>query len=227
MANPVVLLHGFTGSSASTWTESGLTLLLEEGGRTAIALDLLGHGDRPKPHDPAAYVDIEGDVLDRLPDGPVDGIGFSMGAITLLALAARHPDRFERLVLGGVGRNVIERDPEQAKRIAAGVAGDAPGEDLQAQMFARYAREDGNDPEALSAFMRRPGGGLRPEELADVTASCLVVIGDQDFAGPGEPLVDALPHARLVTLRGVDHFSLPKQFGFVDATLEFLDAVPV
>lgn len=226
MANPVVLLHGFTGSSASTWTESGLALLLEEGGRTALPLDLLGHGDRPKPHDPEAYSDIEDDVLERLPDGPVDGIGFSMGAITLLALAARHPDRFGRLVLGGVGRNVIERDPEQAARIAAGVAGEAPGEDLQAQMFARYAREDGNDPEALSAFMRRPSGGLQPAELANVTASCLVVIGDQDFAGPGEPLVDALADARLVTLRGVDHFSLPKQFGFVDETLEFLDAVP-
>ncbi len=226
MPNPVVLLHGYTGSSASTWTESGLALLLDEGGRSALPLDLLGHGDRPKPHDPEAYADVEGDVLERLPEGQVDGIGFSLGAITLLALAARHPERFGKLVLGGVGRNVIERDPEQAKRIAAGVAGDAPGEDLQAQMFARYAREDGNDPEALSAFMRRPGGGLRPEELADVTASCLVVIGDQDFAGPGEPLVEALPHARLVTLRGVDHFSLPKQFGFVDETLEFLDAVP-
>lgn len=226
MANPVVLLHGFTGSSASTWTESGLALLLDEGGRTAIPLDLLGHGDRPKPHDPEAYVALEDDVLERLPDGQVDGIGFSMGAITLLALAARHPERFGRLVLGGIGRNVLERDEEQAKRIAAGVAGEAPGEDLQAQMFARYARQDGNDPEALAAFMRRPRGGLQPSELVDVTASCLVVIGDQDFAGPGEPLVEALPDARLVTLRGVDHFSLPKQFGFVDETLEFLDAVP-
>ena len=52
------------------------------------------------------------------------------------------------------------------------------------------------------------------------------MIGDQDFAGPGEPLVEALADARLVTLRGVDHFSLPKQFGFVDETLQFLDAVP-
>ncbi|MEO1063317.1 MAG: alpha/beta fold hydrolase [Actinomycetota bacterium] len=226
MANPVILLHGFTGSSASTWTESGLALLLDEGGRTALPLDLLGHGDRPKPHDPEAYVGLEDDVLDRMPDGQVDGIGFSMGAITLLALAARHPDRFGRLVLGGIGRNVLERDEEQAKRIAAGVAGEAPGEDLQAQMFARYAREDGNDPEALAAFMRRPRGGLQPGELGNITATCLVVIGDQDFAGPGEPLVEALPDARLVTLRGVDHFSLPKQFGFVDETLEFLDAVP-
>ena len=37
----------------------------------------------------------------------------------------------------------------------------------------------------------------------------LVVLGDQDPAGtltPGDGLVTALPDARLVTLRGVDHF---------------------
>jgi hypothetical protein len=27
-------------------------------------------------------------------------------------------------------------------------------------------------------------------------------------------------------LPGVDHFSLPKQFGFIDAALDFLDCVP-
>lgn len=227
MAAPVVLLHGFTGSSASTWTESGLTLLVEEGGRTAVPLDLLGHGDRPRPHDPEAYAAVEDDVLERLPAGTVDGIGFSMGAIVLLTLAARHPDRFGRLVLGGVGRSIVERDPDRAARIAAGVAGEAPAEDLTAQMFARYAREDGNDPEALAAFMRRPTPTLGPSELAAVTASCLVVLGDQDFAGPGDPLVAALPDARLVTLAGVDHFALPRRYEFVDHALEFLECRPL
>jgi hypothetical protein len=53
----------------------------------------------------------------------------------------------------------------------------------------------------------------------------LVVIGDRDFAAPADPLVEALPDARLVTLRNVDHFATPESFGFIDATLEFLDAV--
>jgi pimeloyl-ACP methyl ester carboxylesterase len=53
----------------------------------------------------------------------------------------------------------------------------------------------------------------------------LVVLGDRDFAGPAEPLVDALPDARLVSLREVDHFATPKDFGALDAVLEFLDAV--
>ena len=39
-------------------------------------------------------------------------------------------------------------------------------------------------------------------------------------------MVDALPDARLVTLRNVDHFATPESFGFIDAALEFIDAVP-
>ena len=54
----------------------------------------------------------------------------------------------------------------------------------------------------------------------------LVVIGDRDFAGPADELVEALPDARLVVLRNVDHFATPESFGFIDAALEFLDAVP-
>ena len=54
----------------------------------------------------------------------------------------------------------------------------------------------------------------------------LVVIGDRDFAGPADRLVGALPDARGVTLRNVDHFATPESFGFIDATLDFLDAAP-
>ena len=51
-----------------------------------------------------------------------------------------------------------------------------------------------------------------------------MVIGDKDFAGPGEPLAEALPEGQLVTLRNVDHFATPKDFGCIDAALDFLGA---
>ena len=54
----------------------------------------------------------------------------------------------------------------------------------------------------------------------------LVILGDKDFAGPAEPLVDALPDARLVTLRGIDHFQSTRDFTCIDAALEFIDAIP-
>ncbi len=63
--------------------------------------------------------------------------------------------------------------------------------------------------------------------LAAITCPTLVVFGDRDFAGPGDPLVAALPNGTLRTLKNVDHFATPEAFGFIDATLEFLDAVPL
>ena len=51
-----------------------------------------------------------------------------------------------------------------------------------------------------------------------------MILGDKDFAGPGEPLVELLPDAELVTLRNVDHFATPKDFGCIDAALDFLGA---
>ena len=59
-----------------------------------------------------------------------------------------------------------------------------------------------------------------------MTCPTLVIIGDRDFAGPPEPLVDALPAAQLVVLRGVDHFRTPSEFDCIDAALEFVEAVP-
>ena len=50
----------------------------------------------------------------------------------------------------------------------------------------------------------------------------LVVLGDRDFAGPADPLMAALPNARLKMLRNVDHHATPKDFGFLDAALSFL-----
>jgi pimeloyl-ACP methyl ester carboxylesterase len=224
---PVVLVHGWGGSFEATWRRSGFTDLLADAGRPVIGVDLLGHGAAPKPHDPAAYADLTSRVLDALPPEPVDAVGFSLGAMTLLRLAIDHPGRLRRLVVSGVGRNLFERDDERAAAILAGVEGSGDPEDNIGRLFGQYARADGNDPEALAAVLRRPDAQpLRAEALAAVTIPVLAVNGDREFAGPVDPLVAALPDARAVVLRNVDHFATPEAFGFIDATLEFLGAIP-
>ncbi len=224
---PVVLVHGWGGSFAATWRRSGFTELLADAGRPVIGVDLLGHGEAPKPHDPAAYADLTERIADVLPSEPIDAVGFSLGALTLLRLAVRRPSAFRRLVVAGIGRNAFERDDTVRERILAGLDGVADPEDNLARLFAQYAGQPGNDPVALAAVMRRTDGApLTGDELAAVSVPVLVVIGDRDFAGPADQLVEALPDARLVTLRNVDHFATPESFGFIDATLEFLDAVP-
>ncbi len=227
MTVPVVLVHGWGGSFASTWERSGFTALLADAGRDVIGVDLLGHGTAPKPHDPAAYADLTTQIVDALPAGPVDAVGFSLGALTLLRTAIALPDRFHRLVLAGVGRNVFERDEVAAARILAGVEGTAPQDDNLARLFGQYARIEGNDPLALAAVLRRPEpSAITPADVARVTCPVLVALGDHDFAQPADALVEAFPNARCVVLRNTDHFATPESFGFIDAVLDFLDAVP-
>jgi pimeloyl-ACP methyl ester carboxylesterase len=218
---PVVLLHGFATSSARTWWENGWLDLLADAGRQTVAIDILGHGKAEKPHDPAAYGDLEGYVAERLPDGPVDAVGFSMGARLLLGVAIAQPDRFRRIVTMGVGRNLFERSGSDVV-VDAIKAGDAP-DNPAAAYFARLAEHPENDREALIACLQAPMRLLTAAELGGVTASALVVIGERDFCGPADPLVDALPNARLVVLPRTDHFSTPKDFIAMDSALRFLE----
>ena len=232
MTAPVVLVHGWGGSFVSTWQRSGFTALLEDGGLEVTGVDLLGHGDAPKPHDPAAYGDLTERVADAMPDdGPADAVGFSLGAMTLLRLAIDQPNRFQRLVLAGVGRNIFERDDRGTQAIVDGLelvaaGGDASTLDNTVRLFTQYAGQQSNDLAALTAVMKRPAApAITPADCARVTCPVLVVVGDQDFVHPGDDLAAAFPNGRCETLRGVDHFATPESFGFFDAALEFLGAI--
>jgi pimeloyl-ACP methyl ester carboxylesterase len=125
-------------------------------------------------------------------------------------------------VLTGVGANLLQTGSSDLIRQA--VEGEGDPANPVVQYFAGLAQHAGVDRQALIACLRSPRPVLTPERLAAVRLPVLVVVGDKDFAGPGEPLVDALPQAELVTLRNVDHFATPKDFTFMDAALDFLDA---
>jgi pimeloyl-ACP methyl ester carboxylesterase len=219
---PVVMVHGWGGSYALTW-QPLWEPLFQDAGRTVLGVDLLGHGTAPKPHEPEAYQDLTGRILDVMPaEGQVDAIGFSLGAMTLLRLASAQPQRFRRLVVAGVGENLFRE--ERDDRVARAVEGTGDPADVGSQIFAQYAAQPHNDRVALAAIMRRPRQPYTAEQFAAITCPVLVVIGEKDFAGPGDPLVAALPDARLVVLPRTDHFATTEHFGFVDAAIEFLAA---
>lgn len=223
---PVLLVHGLASSYELNWREPGWVDLLTEAGRTIIGPDVLGHGTAPKPHDPAAYADVERRIRDVFPDEPVDAIGFSMGARVLLTIAVDEPHLFNKLVVGGIGENVFREhgDPEPLARIM--VEGAGPEATDTQRAFAGFASGSGNDPEALAAFVRARRPPLTPEMVGRVTCPTLVVLAREDFAGPAQPLVDALPDVKYVELTGVDHFGTPRDFRFIDAALEFIGAQP-
>ncbi|MSP60159.1 MAG: alpha/beta fold hydrolase [Myxococcales bacterium] len=98
---PLVLLHGFL---VSHWYFRPVIAPLAERFEV-IALDLPGHGesDNPPPdrfgYDFPAMADLVVAALDALGVGKVRLYGHSMGGGIALTLAARHPDRVERLLL--------------------------------------------------------------------------------------------------------------------------------
>ena len=218
----VVLVHGFAGSGRLTWGEAGWVELLADEGRTAMAVDLLGHGDAPKPHDPDAYGPMAEYLAGLLPDQPVDGIGFSLGAATLLQVAMADPARVRRLVLAGIGDNLF--DPPDAEPVAALIeaGGDALPESPVARHMVELASSPGTDREAFVACLRRPWTPLTEAALATVDVPVLLVLGDRDHVAPADRLLAALPDARLQLLRGVDHARTPGSMGFLDAALGFV-----
>ncbi len=223
---PVALIHGWAGSFRETWQKPGIDALLEDMGRTVIGVDLLGHGNEEKPHDPEAYATLPEWLLGRLVSQPpvVDAVGFSLGALTLVRALSSEPARFRRVVLAGIGNGVFQKsDPEANKRIVHALEGRAPEDDTFARMFAHYGNTPGNDLAALTAVMKRPPSEpLDKQALSRVTNEVLVVIGDADFTAPADQLASAFPNGKLVVLKNTDHFATPESFSFIDAILEFL-----
>jgi pimeloyl-ACP methyl ester carboxylesterase len=231
-ACPVLLVHGFASSAEHNWRRPGWLDLLADAGRETVAVDLLGHGRAPRPTSPADYESVEARVAADIAGYEVlDAVGFSAGAHVLLRLAAAEPGRFRRLALLGIGAGAIaggdpaRSDPGRgaAGSIIAALEGDPDPEDVHGVVFRRLADGLGNDRAALVAFLRRPSRPLTADDLARISCPVLVVLGDKDPAGPGEPLVAALPDAQLVTLRGADHFGTPSDVRCMQAVLRFLE----
>ena len=223
---PVLLVHGWAGSFDHTWGRCGLVDLLRDSAREVVPYDLPGHGVSTKSHDPNDYADMSAHLLAAVEGtgGPVDAVGFSLGAITLLRAAIRSSESFRRVIIAGIGDGVFHpHDPSRAERILAGLEGRADPGDVTARIFGKIGNESHNDPRALAAVLRRPREpAIERGDLAAVVNPTLVLLGEKDFSGPADELVASLPASRLVVIKGVDHFRTPESLEFIDSVLEFL-----
>ena len=224
MAPPVLLLHGLATSPERTWRDSGLIDLLADAGRTVLAPTLPGHGPDAS-HVVADYEHLLDDVLGLFPEEPCDVVGFSLGGQLALRSALVAPERCQRIVVAGVGENLFRQD--DPTRLVEALRSGQVGDDVFSGHFLQLASESGNDPLALAALLDRPRTSpLEPADLTAVRQPTLVVVGDRDFVGSLDRIVEALPNGQGVVLPGVDHFQTPKAFPFIDAVLDFLDAAP-
>lgn len=219
---PVVLLHP-TGLSQAVWRTFGYVTDLRDDHRLVMP-DFRGHGHSEKPHDPAAYgmdrlVDDILAVLDVFGLDRVSIVGYSLGSRVALAYAAAHPDRLDRLVLGGTssrplrgafddlffpGCVAVLRDDGMAAFIDGWQR--QRGTTLDAGSRAAF---EANDPQALAAYMTSVDAepGVDDADLAGITAPTLAFVGTDD----GGRLEDTrhvaatIPDCRLLEVDGTDH----------------------
>ena len=217
------MIHGWAGSFKRTWQEPGIESLLKESGRTVVGIDLLGHGLAEKPHDPAAYSDLSLPIRNAATHQVVDAVGFSLGAIALLHAATLNPHMFRKLMLVGIGDNIFEpHNPNDSDVIISGIDGTAEVDNTLARQFGNYARQSGNDPDALRAMLQRPRGATftRDNALA-ITAEVYLIVGDRDFVLPADELATAFQNSKFKLLKNCDHFASTENFSLIDAMLDF------
>jgi len=228
---PMILVHGFTSNRAENWRRLGWYGAFERRRMRTVALDLRGHGESAKPHDPALYgrAAMAGDILalmDHLEIPRAHILGFSMGARLALAAALKAPERFATLTLGGVGEKLFERREIAGNPMAEAMETD----DVESirepllKSFRHFADDQKEDRFALAALTRAGDKPLIREDVAGLAVPVLVVAGARDdLAGDPEPLAKAFPDGRAVVIPGMDHFSIVGHALFKATVFDFLD----
>ena len=225
-----VLVHGITSNRYEAWKRTGWYAAFERRGQRVVALDLRGHGESMKSHDPADYgrARLVGDVLalmDHLDLTAVDLVGYSMGARVALGVALAAPGRVANLILGGVGGRALESS-RTGDVMAAAMEAEDPETIAEPLLrsFRQFADEQGEDRLAIAAFTRAPSEPLNPDDLFALTMPVLVVAGARDgLAGDPQGLADLIRGARAVTLAGCDHFNAIPHALLKAAVFDFLD----
>jgi len=215
----VVLCHGF-GMSSASWCFQRAVLA-----RTArvVSWDQRGHGCSGYGPPGSASIERLGRdlraVLDYcVPEGPVVLAGHSMGGMTIMALAAEHPELFGERVLGVV-LIATSADP-----VGISCLGLLPG---AAAYRAAGQAATALEP-AIRLLLRLPGNALVLRELirrlgfaSQVSESVLDMVVEMMSAIPIKVLADVLPcfrsHDKLVALDALRRVSTLVLVGERDA----------
>lgn len=229
-ASTILLLHGFASNRTENWRRVGWLGAFERRRMRAIAIDLRGHGESAKPHDPADYAqdtlvaDVIG-AMDALGLRSTVLMGYSMGARLAVAVALAHPERVDQLILGGVGGKWFDPSPVGNPIAEAMEALDVDAIiSPLAKGFRRFADQQGENRQALAALARSPRISMQRDALAALRPPTLIVAGALDgLAGNPEELAALIPQARAVSLPGCDHFSAIAHVLFKAAVFDFLE----
>ena len=238
---PVVVLSNSLGATRAMW-DPQVPALAER--YRVLTYDTRGHGESPAPAGPYTLDDLVDDVvalLDRVGARRAHVVGLSLGGMTAMRLAAREPDRVDRLA---VLCSSAKADPQGFRDRAAaarsgGTAAFAPTvvgrwltpgyaaehPELVARLEAMIA---GADDEGYAACCEVVADLDLRADLARITAPTLVVSGAEDPALPPEHqrlIADGIPGAELLSVSPGAHLAnLERTLEVTGALLAHLDA---
>ncbi len=238
---PVLVLVNSLGATRGMW-DPQVPALAER--YRVLTYDARGHGDSPTPAGPWTLDDLVDDLvalLDAVGAPRAHVAGISLGGMTAMRLAAREPDRVDRLALLCT---TAKTDPQGFLDRAAAVrsGGTAPiaptvvsrwltpsfaaeHPDLVARLEAMIA---GADDEGYAACCEVVAAMDLREDLGRITAPTLVVSGADDPALPPEHqrvIAEGIPGAELLTVSPGAHLAnLEQPLQVTGALLGHFDA---
>ncbi|WIX79601.1 alpha/beta hydrolase [Amycolatopsis carbonis] len=174
----LVLVHGWT-QDHRTW--DGVVGHLGPATRV-VRYDLRGHGGSSPARRGAATIprladDLAELIAERVPNGPLVLAGHSMGGMTIMALAQRHPELVKARVAGVA---FVATSSGQMDRITLGLPG------LAGSMSARFERR-------LAKTLAHRKGDRLPLSPAMVRSGArFLVFGDKPKRGDVNSVVDQL-----------------------------------
>ncbi|MCO6451399.1 MAG: alpha/beta fold hydrolase [Caldilineales bacterium] len=211
---PLVLVHWGSGSTKD-WHIFGYVDALKDDYQL-ILIDMRGHGQSDKPHDPSAY-DAEtqvGDVLavlDELGIEKANYFGYSLGANLGWALAKHAPDRFHSYILGGDAPSSWDDSEWAAWMLDTGAEGwariieDATREIgvWSPEINAAYAADD---LEAVALNSKALNAEDYFVDLPDMQTPILLLVGTEDEEYWGMVYAEqSLPNATMAKMQDLNH----------------------
>ena len=238
---PVVLLHGFAVNADLNWRISGMTKKLVEAGFRVILVDLRGHG----ASEPAESYGIEMGLdvirlLDHLEIERAHVVGYSLGGVITLKIAASHPDRLLTASPLGSGWENAENsmflgaideisDALESGRgvgpLAQHLGDDRTDPSALHNFWVRFMTSFLNDGPALAGVVRGlPELTVLEDELGNIAIPMCSIVGARDPMRVGsEALIGRVLDVEVLVIEGADHIKTTSHPKTSSTLIEFLE----